>query len=189
MIYWPLLNMYKSRYYNRLKNYLSYCGTAVCNADYNNAIRLQNKNNSSTSTLTTTLLMRITFRYTCLPFSEEYCCRDHTTDKCEFTFETLSACNSDFCLNLFACFTVKWQKQRYTQPPLSRYPTLPYPTHLTKVTSDRVTESRNVNHYIQFLGSLELNPSSMFVNSQLVAFCQLEFLTMLFSIIICSRFF
>ena len=129
MIYWPLLNMYKSRYYNRLKNYLSYCGTAVCNADYNNAIRLQNKNNSSTSTLTTTLLMRVTFRYTCLPFAEEYCCRDHTTDKCEFTFETLSACNSDFCLNLFACFTVKWQKQRYTQPPLSPYPTLPYPSN------------------------------------------------------------
>ena len=65
----------------------------------------------------------------------------------------------------------------------------PYPTHPTKLTSDRVTESRNVNYNIQFLGSLELSPSSIFVNRQLVAFCQLEFLTMLFSIIICSRFF
>ena len=72
----------------------------------------------------------------------------------------------------------------HSKPPLS-----PYPTHPTKLTSDRVTESRNVNYNIQFLGSLELHPLSMFVNSQLVVFCQLEFLTILFPIIICSRFF
>ena len=72
----------------------------------------------------------------------------------------------------------------HSKPPLSLYP-----THPTKLTSDRVTESRNVNYSIQFLGSLELHPFYMFLNSQLVVLCQLEFLTMLFSISICSRFF